>query len=67
MLSFRNSTKLIAAAAVAVAISMPVRARDTSAGDHVRAALARPSSFHVTSPRSSTRADELAGSNHEGF
>jgi hypothetical protein len=29
--------------------------------------LARPSAMHVSFPRASTRADELAGINHEGF
>jgi len=60
---------VIAAAALAAAIAILAHHLDasTAAGEHLRAALARPSSFHVTSPRASTRADELAGVNHEGF
>jgi hemoglobin-like flavoprotein len=56
-------------AALAAAIAILVHHLDTStaAGDHLRAAVARPSAYHVTSPRASTRADELAGVNHEGF
>jgi hypothetical protein len=68
MVSFRNSM-IIAAAALAAAIAVLVHHPDTStaAGDHLRAALARPSPFHVTSPRASTRAGEFVGVNHEGF
>jgi hypothetical protein len=60
---------VIAVAALAAAIAILVHHLDTSsaAGDHLRAALAKQSPFHVTSPRASTRADELAGVNHEGF
>ncbi len=68
MLSFRNSMKLIAAAALIVAIAILLHARDAS---HATAGglktVARPPSVHVFSPRASTYADEVANINHEGF
>jgi hypothetical protein len=68
MLSFRNSTKLVGAAALIVAIAILLHAHDTS--DATAGGLktvARPPSVHVSSPRASTYADEVANINHEGF
>ena len=68
MLSFRNSMGFIAVAALAVAIGMLVHAHDTSNAAAGRLwTLARPSAAHVSSPRASTYADEVANANHEGF
>ena len=69
MLSFRNSMGFIAVAALVVAIGMLVHAHDTSNAAAGRLwTLARPSvRRHVSSPRASTYADEVANINHEGF
>jgi hypothetical protein len=78
MLSFRNSMS-IAAAALAVAIGLLVHTHHTSnaTADNALAAVGSPigdlNGVAVKAPpeywfpRASTRADELAGSDHEGF
>jgi hypothetical protein len=66
MLSFRNLS-FIAAAALAAAIGILVYDHDTTNAAAGGLTLARPSAMHVSFPRASTRADELAGINHEGF
>jgi hypothetical protein len=64
MLSFRNLS-FICAAALAAAIG--IYDHDTTNAAVGGLKLARPSAMHVSFPRASTRADELAGINHEGF
>jgi len=65
MLSFRNSMKLLGAAALIVAIAILLHAHETTAGG--LRTVARPASVHVFSPRASTYADDVANINHEGF
>jgi hypothetical protein len=68
MLSFRKSMTLFVATALAITIGMAVRAHDTSnATASPLRALARPSLAHMSSPRASTYAAEVASINHEGF
>ena len=68
MLSFRNSMKLLGAAALIVAIAILLHAHETTdeAAGGLRT-VARPASVHVFSPRASTYADDVANINHEGF
>jgi hypothetical protein len=66
MLSFRN-VSLIAAAMLAAVIGILVQDHDTTNAAAGGLTLARPSAMHVSFPRASTHADELAGANHEGF
>jgi hypothetical protein len=74
MLSFRNSMRFITAAGLAAAIwilAHPHRISIVSV--HSFAACGSPTGVAVKPPppdwvpRSSSRASELAGSNHEGF
>ena len=74
MLSFRNSMRFITAAGVVAAIWILAHPHRTSnASFHSFAAVASSNGAAVKPPRSywfphsSTRASELAGSNHEGF